>query len=231
MARLPRADAAGWPHLVRQQVHEGGAWLRDAQDRAAALADLKEAALAHRVRIHAYAMEPTQLWLLLTPDDEAALGRFMQAFGRRYVGAFNRRHGRSGTLWAGRYRSVIVDPARTLLDAMALVERNDPAAAGNDVTASSRAHHLGQGTDALVSDHAAYWALGNTPFDRHLAWRERLDQGLGAARVRELEAAVRTGWALLSQEDAQMLGQTIGRRLVPAKRGRPRHEKQSDPNL
>lgn len=230
MARLPRAEAAGWPHLVRQQAHDGGVWLRDDQDRVAALADLKEAALAQRVRIHAYALERTQLWLLVTPDDDAALGRFMQAFGRRYVGAFNRRHGRSGTLWAGRYRAVIVDPARTLLDAMALVERHDPAA-GNEVLASSRAHHLGQGTDAIVADHAAYWALGNTPFDRHLAWRHRLEQGLGAARVRELETAVRTGWAMLSAEDALALGQQIGRRLVPAKRGRPKRRIRSDPNL
>lgn len=230
MARLPRADAAGWPHLLRQQVHEGGCWLREPQDRVAALASLREAALAHGVQIHAYALAPTQLWLLATPEHAQGLSLFMQAFGRRYVGAFNRRHGRSGTLWAGRYRATVVDPVRSLLDAMLLVEGQEQEGAPDALLASSRAHHLGQSIDPLVMDPAAYWALGNTPFDRHLAWRKRLEHGLGTGRIREIEAAVQTGWALMPRAEAEALGVSIGRRLTPAQRGRPRAEKSSDPN-
>ncbi len=229
MARLPRADAAGWPHLLRQQVHEGGRWLREPEDRRAALASLREAALAHGVQIHAYALAPTQLWLLATPEHAQGLSLFMQAFGRRYVGAFNRRHGRSGTLWAGRYRATVVDPVRSLLDAMVLVECQTEEGAPEALLASSRAHHLGQFADSLVTDPAAYWALGNTPFDRHLAWRERLKQGLGAGRIRDIEAAVQTGWALMPRAEAEALGLSIGRRLAPAARGRPRSRKESDP--
>ena len=39
----------------------------------------------------------------------------MQALGRRYVRAFNARHGRTGTLWEGRYKSCLVDSDRYLL--------------------------------------------------------------------------------------------------------------------
>ena len=40
--------------------------------------------------------------LLATPPELGALGRMMQKLGRHYVGLFNARHGRTGTLWEGR---------------------------------------------------------------------------------------------------------------------------------
>ena len=172
---------------------------------------------------------PRRMALVVTPSEPEAVSLMMQAFGRRYVAAFNRRHGRSGTLWAGRYRSVIIDPARYLLDAMQLVEAAEQASP-DEVVVSSLAHHLGQGTDPLVSDHAAYWALGNTPFDRHMGWRLRLEQGLPEATRARLMQALRAGWPLVEPAQVPGLEALAGRRLAPARRGRPKKNK-SDPNL
>lgn len=46
------------------------------------------------------------------------LSGFIQALGRAYVQAFNRRHGRRGSLWEGRYRSTVLEPHPWLLRAM-----------------------------------------------------------------------------------------------------------------
>jgi putative transposase len=86
---------------------------------------------------------------------------------------------------------------------------------------SSRGHHVGRRQDSLVTDHALFWALGNTPFDREANYRRLLDDGLEAARREELESAVRTGWPLGSEVFVAQLSVKTDRRLVPLKRGRP----------
>lgn len=226
MARLPRLGVAGWPHLVVQRVHEGQQLARDDQDRQRLLDVLQEAGRSHGVTIHAYHLALDHLQLLLTPDTDEALSLFMQAVGRRYVSAFNRRHGRQGSLWSGRYRATVLDPARFLLDAMVFVETHASRVGlvmhpQDDLWSSAR-HHLGLHSDPLVGDHALFWSLGNTPFEREAAWRRRLEEGLSARQVTEMAEATHKGWALLPLEIAQNLEVSAGRRLAPRPRGRPR---------
>lgn len=226
MARLPRLGVAAWPHLLVQQVHDGQQLARDDTDRQALADALRDAARAHGVAVHAYHLGESALMLLATPDTADGLSLLMQAVGRRYVAGFNRRHGRQGGLWAGRYRGTVLDPARYVLDAMVLVETREAApqagAALFGSAWSSAGHHLGLRTDPLVSDPAAFWALGNTPFERQAAWRQRLAEGLPAARTTELTQAMLKGWALMPPEQEAVLAQSLGRRLSPRPRGRPR---------
>lgn len=232
MARLPRLGLAGWPHLVVQRVHDGQLLARDDHDRTALLNALKEASRQHGLAIHAYALAPDHLHLLATPTADDSLSLVMQALGRRYVAAYNRRHGRQGGLWAGRYRSTIVDAARYLLDAMVFVEQHALRAGQvlrvQDDPWSSVQHHLGLKTDLLVSDHTLFWALGNTPFEREAAWRRRLEAGLVAAELLAMTQAMHKGWALLPECDAAKLAAVVGRRLTPCQRGRPRKAPPSD---
>jgi putative transposase len=73
-----------------------------------------------------------------------------------------------------------------------------------------------------VVDPPAFWALGNTPFERQAAWRQRLQEGLSLARVQVLAEAVHKGWALMPPEAQARLETEVGRRLSPRPRGRPR---------
>jgi putative transposase len=226
MARLPRLGVAGWPHLVVQRVHDGQLLARDDADRQALLDALREASRLYGLAVHAYTLAPDHLHLLATPGDDEALSLVMQALGRRYVAAFNRRHERQGGLWAGRYRAALLEPARYLLDAMVFVEQHAiraglVAKVEDDVWSSVR-HHLGLRTDPLVSDHALFWALGNTPFEREASWRRRLEAGLPDQDRVAMAQAMHKGWALVSPELAAQLGATAGRRLLPRSRGRPR---------
>ena len=227
MARLARLGVGGWPHLVVQPVQDGQALWRDATDAQALHAALLDAARQHEVAVHAYRLaapgEPGGLALVLTPHTDEALGLFMQAVGRRYVAAYNRRHGRQGALWAGRYRSTVLDAAQYLLDAIQWVEQPAwPPVAGASGRTASLAHHLGAGSDPLVTAAPAFWALGNTPFDREIAWRQRLTQGLSLDRSQALSDAVHTGWALVPAAQLPQLAKLTDRRLKPKPRGRPR---------
>ncbi|MGC4059545.1 MAG: transposase [Aquabacterium sp.] len=226
MARLPRLGVAGWPHLVVQRVHDGQLLARDDQDRQAILEALRDAARQHGLAIHAYALAPDHLHLLATPQSDDALSLVMQALGRRYVAAYNRRHGRQGGLWSGRYRATVLEPAQYLLDAMVFIEQHAVRAGqafevDEDACCSVR-HHLGLRTDPLIADHALFWALGNTPFEREAAWRRRLEAGLSGDGLLAMAEAVHKGWALMPEAAAVKLAVAAGRRLTPRPRGRPR---------
>ena len=173
MARLPRLVVPGQAHLVVQRGHSGARVFVDETDRATYRAALREAAAAVPVQVHAYALLPNEVQLLVTPAEPAALGRLMQALGRRYVSAHNRRHGRSGTLWDGRFRCGVVEPGDLRLQALCLLDR-----AAADAGMTSASHRLGGRRDALLTDPPEYWHLGNTPFEREAAYRALLDAGV-----------------------------------------------------
>lgn len=226
MARLPRLALAGWPHHLVQRAHPGQALALDDVDRQAWERALREGAAGARVAIHAYALLEDRFHLVATPDAERSLSEMMQALGRRYVAVFNRRHARSGGLWAGRFRATVLEPERYLVPAMLHAELA-PVRAGltrhpADWRWSSCAHHLGRRRDPLVTEPAAYWALGNTPFDREAAWGRLLDAGLSDDLHRALQDATHLGWALGSEAFVARMAALAARPMAPRPRGRPR---------
>ena len=136
------------------------------------------------------------------------------------------RYQRSGTLWEGRYRATVIDSERYFLTCSRYIELNPVrgglATSPGDYPWSSYAHHVGRQHDPLITDHRLYWALGNTPFDRELAYRDLVDQSLGASEVTTLTDATMKGWALGPEQFIDSLAKQTSRRLAPGKRGRPR---------
>jgi putative transposase len=226
MARLPRLSVAHQPHLVVQRGHNLQPFVLDDEDRRSYLDALRDAALVHRVAVHGYALVDTEALLLVTPEAPGSLGRMMQGLGRRYVSTFNRRHGRVGTLWEGRFRNTVLESERFFLMGLRHVELA-PVRAGlaSDPVAyrwSSAAHHLGRLRDPLVSDHPLFWTLGNTPFEREHAYRLWLEQGESASEQAALREAALKGWALGSEGFAAAVAHATGRPAQPRPRGRPR---------
>jgi putative transposase len=87
---------------------------------------------------------------------------------------------------------------------------------------SSASHHLGRKVDAHITGLPEYWALGNTPFERELAWQRLLDDPLPAAQVAALAGAASAGWAHGSPAFVAQLQLLTGRPLQARPRGRPR---------
>ena len=215
MARLPRLALPGYAHYVIQRGHHGQPVFEGADDRSAYRDALVAAAGVEPVQVHAVALLDGEVQLLVTPGDSGALSRFMQAVNRRYVAAFNRRHGRSGSLWGGRFRAAVVEPGPLRLQALVLI---DGATAPEHTTAGQR---LGGPRDKGAADPPEYWALGNTPFEREAAYRALLDQGVPAPTAEMLRRAALGGWAA-GLPTAAAGGAEGGRPLTPRPRGRPR---------
>ena len=225
MARLPRLTLAGYPHHVIQRGNNRQAIFADRQDFEAMLALLAENAQKFGVAVHAYVLMDNHFHLLATPTTAEALPLMMQAVGRSYVRYFNDRHGRSGTLWEGRYRSTLIETDRYLLACMAYIDLN-PVRAGMVARAldwpwSSHAHYLGQRSDRLVTPHALYWALGNTPFAREAAYAALVQAGISSAEQAALTEATLRGWALGDADFVAELQKKSSRRVSKAKPGRP----------
>ena len=226
MARLPRLTAPGLPHHLIQRGNNRQPVFVDEADCSRYLDDLADLAALHGLAIHAYVLMPNHVHLLATPAAADTLARVMQALGRRYVRWFNARHRRTGTLWEGRYRSTVVETDRYLLACMRYIEMN-PVRAGlvDDPAAyrwSSHRHQLGQVVDPLIAEHAVYWALGNTPFERQLAYRRLLEQGPLAGEIDAIRTATHRGWALGDPAFLDELAAKAGRRARPLRPGRPR---------
>ncbi|OYZ43501.1 MAG: transposase, partial [Acidovorax sp. 16-64-162] len=86
---------------------------------------------------------------------------------------------------------------------------------------SSHAHYLGQRIDKLVTPHALYWALGNTPFAREAAYAGLVQAGIGSGDQAALTEAALSGWALGDAEFVAELQKKSPRRVAKAKAGRP----------
>lgn len=226
MARLARMAVAGHVHLLKQRGNNGQAVFIDRADREAYLRLLREAAAANQVAIHAYALTDSEVKLLVTPSEAGGLSRMMQSLGRGYGAGFNRRHGRTGTLWEGRFRATVIEAERYLQACICHVElaplRAGLVSAAQDYPWSSARHHLGLASDPLVTDHPLYWVIGNTPFEREAAHRRLLERALTAQQDAEIEDATAKGWALGGDTFKTTLEEHTGRRVRPGRRGRPR---------
>lgn len=228
MARLPRLVIPQQAHYVIQRGLDSQALFRDADDHRAMLAWLREGSRKFKVAIHAYALLPHAWCFLATPADDTGLGRMMQWIGRYYVPYFNQKYGRAGTLWQGRFKATVIDAQHYLVPCIRYIETSqveDSGVRAADFPWSSYAHHIGQQQDGLIVEHGLYWTLGNTPFDREVAYRQLVLSPLSMAEVKELDAAFSKSWVLGPEKFRHDMEKLAGRRVTPATRGRPMKER------
>lgn len=229
MARLKRLVVAGHVHHLVQRTVAGAAAFVDDADRMAFVQALASSAAEHRVAVHAYVLLEREVQLLVTPTESPALGQLMQSLARRYVGPFNRRHGRGGTLWEGRFRTAPVETRTHVLLCMRYVEQA-PLRAGwiglaADYAWSSAGHHVGSTSSRLLANvppQSDWWLLGNTPFEREAAYRRLLEEPLSPAQRALIENSTVKGWPLGPASFLSTLPIDQERPLVPKPRGRPR---------
>ena len=81
---------------------------KDDKDRKRFLNILAESLKVFRVEVHCYILMSNHFHFLLKTL-EANLGRFMQRFNTAYITYYNLRHQRSGHLYQGRYKALLVE--------------------------------------------------------------------------------------------------------------------------
>ncbi len=212
MARQPRLDLPGIPQHIVQRGNNRLPCFLDDEDRRRYLTLLHEALRDTGCKLHACVFMDNHVHLLATPPEIGALALLMQKLGRSYVGQFNARHQRTGTLWEGRYKASLVDSQNYVLHCHRYIELNPVRAHMTDDPAtypwSSCADHCGLRQDAVLSPHPEYIALATTPQARAATYRQLLHETLSDDDLKAIRAH-------LQQQRA--LGRDAFRAMVEAK--------------
>jgi len=79
--------------------------------------------------IYAYCLMPNHIHILGEPKIPPFLPKFMLAMNRTYTEYFNKKYGKVGHLWQGRFKSKVIHKDRYLLDCFKYIETN-PVRAG-----------------------------------------------------------------------------------------------------
>lgn len=111
----PASDLPGVPQHIVQRGNNRLPCFLDEASRARYRHLLREALLTDGCHLHAYVLMDQPRPPAGTQPEAGAIARMMQKLVRQYVGRFNVRHRRTGTLWEGRYRACLVDSADYLL--------------------------------------------------------------------------------------------------------------------
>ena len=233
MARLARLTLPGYPHHVIQRGNNRQPIFKTVADYQHFLNLMDDNAKKFEVEIHSYVLMTNHFHLLATPLKDTGLPQMMQAVGRSYVRYFNDLHGRSGTLWEGRYRSTLIQTDRYLLACMVYIDMN-PVRAGLvsgivDYPWSSYNFYAGTRSDKLITPHALFWELANTPFGREAAYAELVKAGISSEQQAALTRSVLAGWVLGEPDFVEKLQKKTIRRVNQAKAGRPALKAQPSP--
>ncbi|MBX3727332.1 MAG: transposase [Xanthomonadales bacterium] len=225
MARQPRFDFAGIAQHVVQRGNNRLPCFLDDDDRQRYLQCLREALTRFDCRLHAYVLMSNHAHLLMTPGSTGAVSRLMHTFARNYTGLFNGRHGRTGTLWEGRFRACLVDSERYVLACSRYIELNPVrawiSAKPGDYPWSSHAANAGERRDPLLSPHSAYLALGADASARAAAWRALVAQPLADELVAGIRSHLQQQKVLGTERFQAWVAQRTGRFVGLRPRGRP----------
>jgi len=126
MVRPKRIDLPFALYHVFSRTNSGDTAFTDQRDRDRFLEYLAKYTDIFSFRIHAWCLIPNHFHLILESTNRPALSEFMRRLLTAYTVYFNRRHGRHGHLFQGRFKSFLVDKSDYLL-ALSWYVHNNPA--------------------------------------------------------------------------------------------------------
>ena len=195
MARPTRIFIPDLPAHVTVRGNDRQAIFRGDEDRAFFRACLRKACTRHQVAIHSYVMMTNHAHLLVSPATATSLPRALQSVGRRYVGYFNNRYTRTGTLWEGRYHANLVQADSHLVMCHRYIDLNPVrgglAAQPDEFEWSSHRHYAFGRLDDLVTPHSVITDLAATQERRRAAYRSLFDTPMSAEAILRIRQAVR----------------------------------------
>lgn len=234
MARRMRLVFPGVALHVIQRGVDRAACFRAEADYLVYLSQLRRLSAKHGCEVHAYCLMTNHVHLLLTPATAGSCTALMRDLGQRYVPYFNGRHGRTGTLWEGRFRSCIAESARYVLACYRYIELN-PVRAGMvnhpaGYLCSSHAVNSGSCSDPFLSPHPEFVALATDSENRHGAYRALFNEAMDEPLLRAIRDATNTGYPLASDGFKSSVLAPLGRKTAPGKPG-PRSSSGPGPEL
>jgi putative transposase len=223
MPRKPRIVVAGQPHhIVIRGINREPIFYHE-YDYQYYLQALLQASKENGCSVHAYVLMTNHVHMLVTPMDAVSMGKTVQSVGCRYVQYFNSRYQRTGTLWEGRYRSLLVDSETYLFRCYRYVELN-PVRAGmvdhpGGYPWSSYGHNAYGDFNPLISSHPRLHSLGKTSEVRQEAYKSLFDTPVTGEELEQIRELTNREWVLGSEHFKSLIECKLNRRVEPLPRG------------
>lgn len=179
---------------------------------------LEKGGIGQDVGLHSYVFMTNHVHLLMTAKDETGISKLIQSAARRYVGYFNKKYARTGTLWEGRFHSTPITTDHYLLACHRYIDMN-PVRAGlvqspESYRWSSHRHYALGSADALLTTHPVIVALASDDKRRIVAYRRLFETTLPESEIDAIRHAAKG-----SRRLGEVPSQFIGRRGRPRKNG------------
>ena len=199
MARPLRIEYAGAVYHVTSRGNEKKTVFKSDQDRTSFLNTLQHVKKRYNWICHAYCLMDNHYHLLIeTPDGNLALG--MRQLNGVYTQLFNKLHGRTGHLFQGRYKSILIQKDSHLLEVCRYVVLNPVRARMVDAPEAWKwsSYKATAGREAAPPCLTVEWVLGQFSGKRAKAekdYRQFVSWGIGKSIWHEVR-----GQALLGEE-------------------------------
>lgn len=185
MARPLRLEYPGALWHVTSRGNERRAIFMDDEDRERFLSQLARAVDRFGWIVHAWVLMTNHFHLVIeTP--QCTLSRGMHWLGGLYAQSFNRRHGRVGHLFQGRFKGILVDSDEYFLEIVRYTVLN-PVRAGMVETAADYQWSSFRATAGLapaprwLTTEAILSRLATTTSEAQALYRSFVDEGLGVS--------------------------------------------------
>ena len=225
MPRPPRLNLSGIPQHVTQRGNNRQACFFATSDYVLYLALLAEACKKHQCALHAYVLMTNHIHFLVTPGSADGVSLLMRDLGRDYVRQVNKKYGRTGTMWEGRFKSSLVDKDAYCLACYRYIELNPVRAnmvqrPGEYPWSSFRANALGE-SQKMITPHETWIALGKNKSSRRQAYSSLFEQALEPIKIEDIRFGVRKGLPTGDRKFKRQIEKSLSTKLGDGKRGRP----------
>jgi REP element-mobilizing transposase RayT len=217
MARPLRIEFPGAVYHITSRGNERKAIFRNDRDRKVFLDTLEDVTLRYNWLCHGYCLMENHYHLLIdTPDGNLSIG--MRQLNGIYTQRFNKRHGRVGHLFQGRFKAVLVQKDSHLLEACRYVVLN-PVRAERVQRPEEWIWSSYGATAGRTKPHACLvveWVLGQFGSEKKRAeavYRRFVRDGMG---VESIWSRVRVGSVFGDDDFVESLGDYVkGKRQIP----------------
>jgi putative transposase len=175
MPRRPRRLIQGMPYHLVQRGNNRQPCFSDVEDRLIYLGLWKAKSAQHGLPVHAYCLMTNHVHILCSNVSDGCISRTVKTVNGTYAAYVNRKYGRTGTLWEGRFWSSLIQTRRYLLACYRYIELN-PVRAGlvqhpQDYPWSSyQANAMGK--ESWIETHEEFDSLGLCPATRQIAYKK-----------------------------------------------------------
>ena len=171
MPRKARILLPNTPHHIVQRGHNRQVVFTKPGDFQYYLRNLVEWKQMLGIKIYSFCLMTNHIHLVAEPDeDTTSLSKLLKRLAGKQTRFVNKREGRTGTLWEGRFKASPIERDAYLLQCCRYVERNPVTAKMVAKPAeypwSSYRHRIGEHQLSWLDDFALYESLGNNKSKR-----------------------------------------------------------------